>query len=360
MDWYEVVVIALRVFGSMLQLWIQTLRTGNLPNAEFLLFPGSDGLFQVAIYDNEDYRVPFHPTQDVKFLLYTPSNRKHAFRIFVNNEMIFKASPFIRDIPVRILIHGFGQSSRKGDFPKKVRKTFMAEEADPCNLIYVDWEKSAVAPLYNTAAANTKDVGHEVSKLVYFLISNGANLSTVHIVGFSLGAHVAGFAAKHFRKKYGQMLPRITGLDPALPSFYEKGASNRLDFTDADFVDVIHTNGKSSARFVGVGIHNSIGHADFFVNGGDRQTGCRGLLDVLTACSHMRAWRYFLESVASADRFLAVPCPDNPTFKAGLCGDCDRTKRNCSVAIPMGFWTPSTARGNYYLSTKRRKPYSYT
>ncbi|XP_065572804.1 lipase member I-like isoform X6 [Artemia franciscana] len=237
---------------------------------------------------------------------------------------------------------------------------FMAEEADPCNLIYVDWEKSAVAPLYNTAAANTKDVGHEVSKLVYFLISNGANLSTVHIVGFSLGAHVAGFAAKHFRKKYGQMLPRITGLDPALPSFYEKGASNRLDFTDADFVDVIHTNGKSSARFVGVGIHNSIGHADFFVNGGDRQTGCRGLLDVLTACSHMRAWRYFLESVASADRFLAVPCPDNPTFKAGLCGDCDRTKRNCSVAIPMGFWTPSTARGNYYLSTKRRKPYSYT
>ncbi|XP_065572803.1 pancreatic triacylglycerol lipase-like isoform X5 [Artemia franciscana] len=289
MAWYDVAAVAFGVIGSMLQLWIQTLRTGNLPNAEFLLFPGSDGLFQVAIYDNEDYRVPFHPTQDVKFLLYTPSNRKHAFRIFVNNEMIFKASPFIRDIPVRILIHGFGQSSRKGDFPKKVRKTFMAEEADPCNLIYVDWEKSAVAPLYNTAAANTKDVGHEVSKLVYFLISNGANLSTVHIVGFSLGAHVAGFAAKHFRKKYGQMLPRITA-----------------------------------------------------------------------ACSHMRAWRYFLESVASADRFLAVPCPDNPTFKAGLCGDCDRTKRNCSVAIPMGFWTPSTARGNYYLSTKRRKPYSYT
>ena len=87
----------------------------------------------------------------------------------------------------------------------------MAEDADHCNLIHVDWEKSAMAPLYNTAAANSKEVGYELSKLVHFLVSNGANLSTVHIVGFSMGAHVAGFAAKHFKKNYGQMLPRVTG-----------------------------------------------------------------------------------------------------------------------------------------------------
>ena len=63
---------------------------------------------------------------------------------------------------------------------------------------------------------------------------------------------------------------------------------------------------------------------------------------VIAACSHMRSWKYFLESVASAKKFLAVPCPDYPSFKAGLCGDCDKTKSNCSMALPMGFWTPPT------------------
>ncbi|KAK2721872.1 pancreatic triacylglycerol lipase-like isoform X1 [Artemia franciscana] len=363
MAWYDVAGVALGVIGSMLQLWIITLQTGNSPHTEFLLFPGSDGLFQLAIYDNEEYRVPFHPTQDVKFLLYTPSNRKEAFRIFVNNVKILRTSPFMPNISVRIFIHGFGMSTRLGKFAKEIVKTFMAEDADHCNLIHVDWEKSAMAPLYNTAAANSKEVGYELSKLVHFLVSNGANLSTVHIVGFSMGAHVAGFAAKHFKKNYGQMLPRVTGLDPALPWYFVRGALERLDYTDADFVDVIHTNGKSSSMFVGLGIHNSIGHADFFVNGGDKQTGCQGLLNrvrELPACSHMRSWKYFLESVASAKKFLAVPCPDYPSFKAGLCGDCDKTKSNCSMALPMGFWTPPTARGNFYLLTKGRRPYSYT
>ncbi|XP_065572806.1 phospholipase A1 member A-like isoform X2 [Artemia franciscana] len=289
MAWYDVAGVALGVIGSMLQLWIITLQTGNSPHTEFLLFPGSDGLFQLAIYDNEEYRVPFHPTQDVKFLLYTPSNRKEAFRIFVNNVKILRTSPFMPNISVRIFIHGFGMSTRLGKFAKEIVKTFMAEDADHCNLIHVDWEKSAMAPLYNTAAANSKEVGYELSKLVHFLVSNGANLSTVHIVGFSMGAHVAGFAAKHFKKNYGQMLPRVTA-----------------------------------------------------------------------ACSHMRSWKYFLESVASAKKFLAVPCPDYPSFKAGLCGDCDKTKSNCSMALPMGFWTPPTARGNFYLLTKGRRPYSYT
>ena len=38
--------------------------------------------------------------------------------------------------------------------------------------------------------------------------------------------------------------------------------------TDADFVDVIHTDLK------GLGIDQPIGHLDFYPNGGDVQPGC--------------------------------------------------------------------------------------
>lgn len=61
----------------------------------------------------------------------------------------------------------------------------------------------------------------------------------MHIVGHSLGAHTAGYA--------GSLVPglgRITGLDPAEPFFQGMPAHVRLDPTDADLVDVIHTDGK--------------------------------------------------------------------------------------------------------------------
>ena len=58
------------------------------------------------------------------------------------------------------------------------------------------------------------------------------------------------------------------GLDPALPSFSLKNRITRLDSSDAAFVDVIHTNGGQ------LGFPWSIGHIDFYVNGGALQPRC--------------------------------------------------------------------------------------
>ncbi len=53
-------------------------------------------------------------------------------------------------------------------------------------------------------------------------------------------------------------ISRITGLDPAGPGFTGSERAHRLDYTDAQFVDVIHTCvGRS-------GIIESIGHVDFY------------------------------------------------------------------------------------------------
>lgn len=61
---------------------------------------------------------------------------------------------------------------------------------------------------------------------------------------------------------------RITGLDPARPSFEGNPIHQRLSDDDASFVDVIHTNGGS------LGYGPSIGHVDYYPNGGSRQNGC--------------------------------------------------------------------------------------
>jgi hypothetical protein len=71
------------------------------------------------------------------------------------------------------------------------------------------------------------------------------------------------------------LIPNITnclviGLDPALPLFATLSDAWKLDSGDADFVDVIHTNGGIFGKI------EAAGHADFFVNGGSFQPACAG------------------------------------------------------------------------------------
>ena len=62
----------------------------------------------------------------------------------------------------------------------------------------------------------------------------------------------------------------ITGLDPAGPLHINVNADLRLDKNDADRIDVIHTD----IEGFGTKREDTVGHIDFFPNGGDRQPGC--------------------------------------------------------------------------------------
>jgi hypothetical protein len=67
------------------------------------------------------------------------------------------------------------------------------------------------------------------------------------------------------------------GLDPAGPLFEGYDTSVRLDKSDANYVDVIHSNGE--AIYVGgFGIAEPIGHVDFYPNGGRAQRGCSNIV----------------------------------------------------------------------------------
>lgn len=66
------------------------------------------------------------------------------------------------------------------------------------------------------------------------------------------------------------------GLDPAGPLFETQDPRSRLDSTDAQFVDVIHSNGENLI-LGGLGSWQPLGHVDFYPNGGRMQKGCTNL-----------------------------------------------------------------------------------
>ncbi|CAG2232276.1 PLRP1 [Mytilus edulis] len=181
------------------------------------------------------------------------------------------------------------------------------------NVIVVVWTKGAYDK-YNQAVANTRVVGAITANMVKLLhTSGGLTLNHVHLVGHSLGAHIAGYV--------GENIPgigRITGLDPAGPEFNRANQDVRLDSSDATFVDVIHSDATI---------------APFY------------------SCGHMRAVYYFIESVNSDCHFTSHPCNSGDDYKNGHCAHCGK---GCQE---MGYNLSLYARGTYYLRTNWHYPY---
>ncbi|XP_040192833.1 endothelial lipase isoform X1 [Rana temporaria] len=259
-----------------------------------------------------------------------------------------------------IVIHGWTMS---GLFENWLLKLVSAlQEREPyANIIVVDWMFLA-HQLYPDAVNNTKFVGSETARLMDWL-QEKANLSlqNVHLIGYSLGAHVAGFSGNYVNGTIG----RITGLDPAGPMFEGVEAHKRLSPDDADFVDVLHTYTRE-ALGVSIGIQMPIGHIDIYPNGGDFQPGC-GLTDVLGAiaygsigeavkCEHERSVHLFVDSLINKDQeSFAFQCTDSNRFKKGICLSC--RKNRCNAIGYNARKSTSKRNSKMYLKTRAQMPY---
>ncbi|KZS04452.1 Pancreatic lipase-related 2-like protein [Daphnia magna] len=180
-------------------------------------------------------------------------------------------------------------------------------EKQDCNFIAVDWSTMATGNYSYVATNYVPLAGTLTGQFINFLVSHGAMLDDFHLTGHSFGAHVVGFAGAAIAS--GGRVARITGLDPSHTDefFPLDDVDERLDVSDANFVDIIHTEGRFTVP---------IGHIDFFPNGGLVQPGCEG---VTTCCSHCRAVDYFTESITSEVGFRAVRCDSWDTFLSGAC-----------------------------------------
>lgn len=99
-------------------------------------------------------------------------------------------------------------------------------------------------------------------------LQNSTTLDNMHIIGHSLGSHVAGHAGYEIKLKTSKKIARITGLDPAGPLVAPFGLVRNLRSSDARFVDITHTSAKM------FGYSSTCGHVDFWPNFGTCQRGC--------------------------------------------------------------------------------------
>jgi len=296
-------------------------------------------------------------TEKIRFLLWDKGNTSQVIHPTVES---LQNSSLSLSWPVVILIHGWRSDGFWfGGFYNQAYQV-----VGEYNVISVDWGDLENIN-YIEAAALTKPVAGHTASLVSALKDVGL-FENIHVVGHSLGAHVAGYLGEKVQRMGLGTLKRITGLDPADPGFGWNGPDGRLDKTDAEFVDVLHTN--SGILLEGaLTIKRPIGHLDFYPAGGVHQPGCSevclgelcGNLDLddflRGGCSHLRANYYYRESILArgtkSEMFLAWPCQDWSYFLLGKC---------CGgQGVQMGHWLDtSSPQGSYFMNVGRDFPHA--
>ncbi|XP_044518525.1 pancreatic lipase-related protein 2-like [Gracilinanus agilis] len=274
--------------------------------------------------------LPWSPEEiNIRFLLYTNENQNNFQIIDPNDPSTIEGSNFKTDRKTRFIIHGFIDKGEESWLSDMCKNMFQVEKV---NCFCIDWRKGGQTR-YVQATTNIRVVGAEVAYFINVLSTEfGYSPSEVHIIGHSLGAHAAGEAGRRLEGKIG----RITGLDPAEPCFQGTPEEVRLDASDAMFVDVIHTDSAPMFPNLGFGMSQTVGHLDFFPNGGKQMPGCQKnalstIVDIngiwegtrdFVACNHLRSYKYYSSSILHPDGFLGYPCSSYETFDSDACFPC--------------------------------------
>ncbi|XP_037903885.1 lipase member I-like [Hermetia illucens] len=272
-----------------------------------------------------------------------------SYKYDFNESTVILTNPlFNNTMKTVIYIHGF----LDGAFAESVKTVTRAYiERGDHNIIVVDWHADAIPGYFINAIFNMRKVGFSASTSILNMLNNGLNIDTLHLVGHSLGAQMAGIIGREIQRKTKgeKLIRRITALDPAYPGFYDVSLVDHVTKRDAEFVDVIHTD----AGTFGAPYHT--GTVDFWPNGGKTmQPGCDSLIFlVVDLCSHSRSWRYWAESVAGKfdKKFNAVRAKSWNDFKKGITEEFDP---NVVIGIEMSFGLS----GNYYLQTNFQSPFA--
>ncbi|XP_050420598.1 lipase member H-like [Adelges cooleyi] len=309
---------------------------------KWMLLPNGRGDPQLAILSGLERNSEQEPLiENIKFYLYTRDNPIKAEEQLMDKKCLPVFKYFRPERKSKVLVHGFGDSATDSIMFPLLRDAFLGY--NDYNVFTVDWSELAAVPWYNSAAKNTKHVSKHLALFIdHMTSSTGARAEDFHLVGFSLGAHVVSLTNNEM--KYGKV-KHITGLDPAEVLFSNSGPDERLDYSHAKLVEVVHTSGGF------LGFKKNLGHRDFYPNGGDwPQPGC--VIDYASVCSHRRAYYYYSEAINKGDAFTAIPCASYEDYNKGLCSN------NTDLAVQLGKSPYDKSKeGNYFLNTNPSSPY---
>uniref|UniRef100_A0A670Y1W3 Lipase H n=1 Tax=Pseudonaja textilis TaxID=8673 RepID=A0A670Y1W3_PSETE len=221
----------------------------------------------------------------VQLLLYTRKNKDCAELLDEHN--ITTSTHFNVTKNIVVIIHGYRFTGSPPIWIDTI-KNLLLEKQD-FNIIIVDWNRGATTVNYFSAVSSAKKVVPILTHLIDQMLNDVA-VDSIYMIGVSLGAHIAGFVGKTYNGKIG----RITGLDPAGPLFTKKLANERLDHTDAQFVDVIH-------------------RSSYF------------------KCDHQRSVFLYISSLQHDCGITAYPCESYKDYRNGKCMSCNFKSLPCPI-----------------------------
>ncbi|XP_017842052.1 lipase member H-A isoform X2 [Drosophila busckii] len=259
---------------------------------------------------------------------------------------------------LKLIVHGFlGSRTHSSIMP--LRNAYEAQGYE--HILVADWSPAANLDYASSRRAIWKVSQVLAKQLQQFLGKHNVPLHAVHVIGHSLGAHIAGCIGRYFNGS----LARVTGLDPALPLFTPR-ADDSLQSTAAQLVDVIHTD------YPFFGDHTPRGTVDFYPNfGRTPQPGCEEV-DLLSAnsCSHNRAVLFYAESIGLPKNFPAIPCRWQQLRAGNNCWahlqeanlNSSRLQQaissmDVSQVVYMGEQLTRSATSYYYLQTNAAPPF---
>ncbi|XP_050561712.1 pancreatic triacylglycerol lipase-like isoform X2 [Spodoptera frugiperda] len=267
------------------------------------------------------------------------------------------------------LIHGY-PGNTVTNFFQLVRNAILEHSNQNVNVIEVDWTRAA-GDSYTQASNNMQSVANNLGvfmQQLYTEITNPTRTTTTtktststtetsttetsttetgtqpvksgltfHLVGFDLGAHVAGIVGRKLNRGVVRVA-RITGLNPG--RLRSQLSMQRLTANSASYVEVIHTD---TLGVLANGIGDRMGDVDFYANGGNNQPGCYS-----HSCCHDRAFELFAASMI------------NPLLSGRGCNSMSQMNLNLCRGSSLrlgGIELSKDGNGIYRINTSRRFPF---
>jgi len=232
-----------------------------------------------------------------------------------------------------LFIHGF-QGDKRGSGQTMAMDALRRRNAfNNYNHIAVDWHQLAAsqgATMYDIPAGNTERAGKRAAEMLLAMLGPGVpGFDNIHVVGHSLGSHVAGNMCREIETRIGRKCKHLTLLDPAAPKFVQDTLSDiAVKKSDAEYVEAIVTNGALNRPYMARGYAANARpdeyHAAWYFNGGSVQPGCdSAFMDSITSvvgldqqCNHPRSTVYYAEAMLNPGAFRGFRC----TMEAGIFG----------------------------------------
>ncbi|KRT85955.1 hydrolase, partial [Oryctes borbonicus] len=117
------------------------------------------------------------------------SNTVEPYQIIENNISTIEHAPINRNLPLKVLFHGYG-AHKDHDPNPQIRPNYLSIGY---NVISIDYSRAVRKPCYPQATAAVRTIGRCIGEFIPLLLkyNEKVELEGIHFIAFSLGAHVA-------------------------------------------------------------------------------------------------------------------------------------------------------------------------